>query len=136
MAKMHNSVATLRIMGEDLVPVDISSLLNCAPTTSQKKGDAMIGKKTGIERIARTGMWSLYSVDQEPENLDGQIDEILTKLTPDLETWQTIARTYRVDLFCGLFMRGENEGLAISPASLLALGQRGITLGFDVYGPE
>ena len=136
MAQMHKSVATLRIMGDDIVPADISNLLNCPPTTSRKKGDAIIGKKTGIETIARTGMWSLHSVDQEPENLDGQIQEILAKLTPDLGTWKVIARKYRVDLFCGLFMGGENEGLSISPISLRALGQRGIKLALDVYGPE
>jgi hypothetical protein len=81
-------------------------------------------------------MWSLSSADQEPEDLDGQVEEILGKLTSDMETWQALARRYRLDLFCGLFMRAGNEGLTISPASLLALGQRGITLGLDVYGPE
>ena len=33
-------------------------------------------------------------------------------------------------------MRGENEGIEISPASLAALGQRRIRLKFDIYGPE
>src|ERR1035438_8493906 len=100
MAHMHKSVATLRIRGDDLVPAEVSNLLRCAPTISQK---------TGIERIARTGIWSLHSVDQEPENLDGQIEEILTKVTGDIETWQALARRYRADLFCGLFMEGGNE---------------------------
>src|ERR1035438_4573184 len=104
MAHMHKSVATLRIRGDDLVPAEVSNLLRCAPTISQKRGEAIVGKKTGIERIARTGIWSLHSVDQEPENLDGQIEEILTKVTGDIETWQALARRYRADLFCGLFM--------------------------------
>jgi hypothetical protein len=136
MAHMHKSVATLRIRGDDLVPAEVSNLLRCTPTTSQKRGEVIVGKKTGTERIARTGMWSLHSVDQESENLDGQIEEILAKLTEDIETWQSLARRHRVDLFCGLFMGGRNEGLAISPASLVALGQRGIELALDVYGPE
>jgi hypothetical protein len=136
MAQMHKSVATLRIMGDDIVPADISSLLNCTPTKSRKKGDAIIGEKTGTKSIARTGMWSLCSVEQEPENLDRQIEEILANLTANMKTWQMLARAYRVDIFCGLFMHRENEGFAISPASLLALGQRGITLSFDVYGPD
>ena len=136
MAHMHKSVATLRIRGDDLVPAEVSNLLRCAPTISQKRGEAIVGKKTGIERIARTGIWSLHSVDQEPENLDGQIEEILTKVTGDIETWQALARRYRADLFCGLFMEGGNEGLVISPASLVALGKRGIELALDVYGSE
>jgi hypothetical protein len=81
-------------------------------------------------------MWCLHSRDHEPENLDGQIEAILAKLTGDVQTWQDLARRFRVDLFCGLFMGHANERLAISPASLVALGQRGIELALDVYGPE
>ena len=133
---MHKSVATLRIMGDDLVPEDVSKLLNGTPTTSRRKGDRIVGRKSETETIARSGLWSLHSAEQEPENLDAQIDEILTKLTRNMEVWQVLARTHRVDLFCGLFMSGENEGLQISAPSLAALGQRGITLNFDIYGPE
>jgi hypothetical protein len=135
MAQMHKSVATLRIVGDDLVPTDVSRLLNCTPTTAQKKGDVIVGK-SGLQRIARNGMWSLQSEDQQPENLDGQIEEILGKLTANMEVWQALARRFRLDLFCGLFMSGGNEGLSISPTSLLSLGLRGILLGLDVYGPE
>jgi hypothetical protein len=135
MAQMHKSVATLRIIGGDLVPAEVSRLLNCTPTTAQTKGDVIVGK-SGHQRTARTGMWSLRSEDKEPENLDGQVGEILGKLTGNIETWQTLVARFRVDLFCGLFMSGGNEGLSISPTSLLSLGQRGITLGLDVYGPE
>jgi hypothetical protein len=133
---MHKSVATLRIRGDDLLPAEVSNLLRCAPTMSQTRGEVIVGNKTGIERIARTGMWSLHSVDQEPENLDGQIEEILAKVTSDIETWQALARRYRADLFCGLFMESGNEGLVISPASLVALGERGIELALGIYGSE
>ena len=93
MGQMHKSVATLRIIGDDLAPAEISNWLKLHPITAQKKGDAIAGK-TGIQRIARTGMWSLGSVDREPENLDGQIEEILGKLTAKTETWQMLARAY------------------------------------------
>lgn len=136
MAHMQKSVAALRIGGDDLIPAEVSNLLRCDPTTSRKKGEVIIGKKTGLETIARTGVWSLRSADREPANLDRQIEEILAKLTPDIEAWQALARRYRMDLFCGLFMGGENEGLAISAGSLVALGQRGIELALDVYGPD
>ena len=135
MAQMHKSVATLRIIGDDLVPTDVSRVLNCLPTRAQKKGDVIVGK-SGIHRIARTGTWSLESEDQQPEDLDGHIEEILGKLTGDMETWQSLARRFHLDLFCGLFMGGENEGLSISATSLLSLGQRGIELSLDVYGPD
>jgi hypothetical protein len=135
MARMQKSVATLRITGDDLLPAEVSTLLSCTPTSAQRKGDVIVGR-TGVRRTARTGKWSLHSEEQEPENLDGQIEEILGKLTANTAVWQTLARKYRLDLFCGLFMGGGNEGLSISPTSLLSLGERGIELGLDVYGPE
>jgi hypothetical protein len=132
MASTHKSVAALRISGNDLVPAEVSNLLRCDPTTSRKKGEVIIGKKTGTETTARIGVWSLRSADQEPANLD----QILAKLTADIEARQALAPRYRMELFCGLFMDSANEGLAISPGSLVALGQRGIALALDVYGPE
>ena len=82
-------------------------------------------------------MWSLKSEEREPANLDRQIAEILAKVTSDLEIWASLRRNFRLDLFCGLFLHQENEGLAVSPESLFALGERGIQLSLDVYGgPE
>jgi len=136
MGHMQRSAATLRIVGDDLIPAEVSSLLGCAPTTAEHKGEVLFGKKTGSERIARIGTWRLESTNQEPENLDGQIEEILHKVTGEIETWNALTRRFRIDLFCGLFMGNGNEGLAISPGALFALGQRGIELALDVYGPE
>jgi hypothetical protein len=136
MGSIQKSVATLRIVGDDLVPSEVSELLARAPTRSQTKGEIIVGQRTGQQRIARLGMWSLESADREPEALDQQIQEILGNLTGDLATWQALCGKYRIDLFCGLFMGSRNEGLTISANSLFALGQRGIQLGLDVYGPD
>lgn len=135
MAHLHRSVATLRISGENLDPDEISALLGCAPTTSQRKGDVRTSKTTGQSRTLKSGAWFMDASDREPENLDGQIAELLGKLTPSMDAWHSIAERYAVDLFCGFFMRETNEGVEISPASLLALGQRKILLGLDIYSP-
>ena len=135
MGRFQKSVATLRISGDDLVPGEVSILLACSPTRSQKKGETLVGQRTGLLRIARSGMWSLDCADQEPQNVDKQIEELLAKMTGNIETWQALSKRYRVDFFCGLFMGSGNEGLTISPNSLAALGQRGIELVLDVYGP-
>jgi hypothetical protein len=81
-------------------------------------------------------MWRLSAREAEPENLDGQVSELLGQVTSDLSVWSDIATRFRVDLFCGWFMGSGNEGVAISPATMLALGQRGIQLSLDIYGPE
>lgn len=135
MAHLYRSGATLRIVAENLDPDEISALLGCAPTRSERKGDVLASKTTGRSRMLKLGAWCLEASDREPENLDGQIGEILDKLTPSMDVWQSIAERYRVDLFCGFFMRETNEGVEISPASLAALGQRKIVLGLDIYSP-
>jgi hypothetical protein len=133
MAQLDKSVVTLRISGDDLIPDEITKMLRASPTSAQAKGDKIVGKKTGHVRIANFGMWQLCAADRKPEDIDGQIHEILGQATDDLAIWRSIAKKYDLDLFCGLFMRVGNEGLSISAASLEALGIRGIELGLDIY---
>jgi hypothetical protein len=78
-------------------------------------------------------MWNLKTDACKPENLDGQIASLLGKLQQDLGVWASVSSQYKIDLFCGLFMKETNEGLEISPKTLQALGERGISLGLDVY---
>lgn len=56
MAHMERSVISLRIIGDSLVPDTISELLGSPPTHAQINGETLIGKKTGIKRVAKFGM--------------------------------------------------------------------------------
>jgi hypothetical protein len=136
MAQLDRSVATLRIAGDDLDPSEISVLLGHAASKQQVKGEIFGGKVTGRSRTAKTGMWRLEATDATPEDLDGQIAELLGKLTGDRKVWEQISNKYDIDLFCGLFMKVSNEGMSISAESMKALGARGIELGLDIYGPD
>ncbi|GGA29610.1 DUF4279 domain-containing protein [Dyella nitratireducens] len=133
MARFESSQAALRIFGDSLLPEEVTRLLGCAPTASERKGERIAGPKTGTVRVARTGLWRLRATEQAPEDLPGQIDELLGRLTSDMSAWAKIRETCRIDLFVGLFMSSGNNGLSISPAQLLALGERGIELDLDVY---
>ncbi len=135
MARPHQSVATLRFFGDDLVPEEISTLLGARPTESCCRGQEIVGRNTGTVRIAKTGSWRLSAADRKPEDLEAQIFEILDQLTQDLDAWQALSR-YKPDLFCGLFMATSNDGLPISARALLALGQRGVELALDIYDAE
>ncbi|MDX2111920.1 MAG: hypothetical protein SFY80_16955 [Verrucomicrobiota bacterium] len=53
-----------------------------------------------------------------------------------MTVWEHLAKYYSLDLFCGLFLDRNNRGLTLSPKTLKAIGERGIELGFDIYGPE
>ena len=132
MGQIAYSKATLRLIGDDLIPDEVSSLLGVSPTSANRKGQEIVGR-TGNVRVARTGMWRLEANKREPENLDEQIFELLSPLTADFEVWTGLGRRFEMSLFCGIFMDSYNDGLTLSPATLLALGQRGIKLDLDIY---
>src|SRR5579862_6405921 len=137
MSEVHQSTVALRISGDNLVPDEITALLGASPTHAVIKGEKgkhITGPKVGDVRVARSGMWTLEAPDREPEDMNGQIREILSQMTADLAVWQSITKRYRVDLFCGLFLSGDYGGLTLSPQSLAALGERGIEMGLCIYG--
>jgi hypothetical protein len=136
MATISKTVATLRIFGDELVPEEVSALLGHAADKTQRKGEEIVSRSTGAVRIAKFGIWMLHATDAEPGDLDGQVSQILGKLTNDLTAWKHIAARFRIDLFCGLFMDREIEGLSISPQSLMLLAERGIELALDIYSAD
>ena len=129
------TVATLRIIGDDLIPDEISKILGCEPSRATFKGQVIRGKTTGHERVARTGSWHIETDNRVPQDLNGQILEILGRLNPDMDVWAFLADRFRIDVFCGLFMASRSEGLTLSPQVLLALGARRIELDLCLYDP-
>jgi len=135
MASISQTKATLRIIGDDLLPEDITDSLGGFPTSCQAKGQEIIAK-SGKVRVATTGLWRLTATDQLPGDLDAQVSEILDQLTDNLDAWQELSDNYRIDLYCGVFLGGSMEGLRLSAESLLKLGERNILLDMDIYGPD
>jgi hypothetical protein len=133
MPSFERSRVTLRISGDLLIPSEITRMLGIEPTGAQQKGCKVIGPSTGQIRIAKTGLWWLEARGREPEDLCGQVEEILGKLTDDMRVWDDIGEAFQVDLFCGLFMGSGNDGMLIHAKYLLALAERGIDLSLDIY---
>jgi hypothetical protein len=136
MPALDHTAASLRIIGDDLDPLEITRLLGHEPTSTERKGQEIVGKSTGKVRVARTGAWRLEARARAPGDLDAQIGEILSKLSSDLGVWQKLAERFRVDLFCGLFLSGSTGGEVVSAESMAALGNRRIELGLDIYGGD
>src|SRR5205814_841637 len=126
MACMNRAVATLRIVGSDLDPEEVTALLGKAPSRSQKQGQELPATANLPPRIIRFGQWRIDAPDTEPENFDLQVRHMLDGLTQDLEVWRALSKRYKLDVFCGWFMKESNEGVDIAPETLAALGQRGI----------
>jgi len=83
--------------------------------------------------VVKTGRWILRVDWCAPGDLNGQIKQILASLTHDLSVWLVLAK-FHPDLFVGLFLKDSNEGIEISAENISALGQRGVSIGLDVYG--
>jgi hypothetical protein len=90
MADVQHSLLTLRIGGDDLIPDEITGLLGTRPTGTQTKGEKFVARKTGHVRYAKTGMWLLDASKREPDDVDGQIREILSQTTDDLAVWEPL----------------------------------------------
>jgi hypothetical protein len=107
MATISRAKATLRIMGDSLIPEEVTSVLGGTPREAQRKGQALRGQ-TGISRTAKFGMWRLRATGTAPGDLDAQVQEILSQLTDDIAVWNRLASQYDIDRYCGWFM--EKEG--------------------------
>lgn len=136
MPAIARSVASLRIIGADLAPGEVTRLLGGAPAFTQTKGQSIRNYPGAPERVAQFGMWSRRATERSPEDLDSQIEELLSGLTSDLSVWRAITAKFKADIFCGLFMSLSNEGFSLKPSTLVALGSRGIEIGFDLYSPN
>lgn len=71
---------------------------------------------------------------RSPGDLDQLVHDLLKDLTDDVEAWAGLTRRFRGDIFFGLFMKAYNEGVSLSPRSLLAGGRRGLAFDLDMYG--
>jgi hypothetical protein len=86
--------------------------------------------------VAKFGMWQFEAEVLEPSDFDSQVSSLLNQLTKDMSVWHELGSRFKIDLFCGWFMNEGNEGEGIAPATLLAIGNRLISLSIDIYAPD
>jgi hypothetical protein len=134
-ATISSAKAALRIIGDSLIPEEVTSLLGATPTKAQRKGQELRGS-SGTSRTAKFGMWRLQAAETTPGDLDAQVQEILAQLTDDIAVWNRLASQFDIDLYCGWFMEKENEGLGVTAATLRELGARSIELSLDIYSGD
>lgn len=132
MTALYSAAAALRVFGDDLDPSEITAALGKQPDAAERRGET-IPSRSGRERVARRGRWSVQVGSRTPADLDAQVAELLAGTTDNIDVWRSITARYDADIFCGLFLNEQNEGLTISPATLKMLGERGISLDLDIY---
>ncbi len=122
MAEIYRSAASLSFSGDDLDPDEITRWLG-KPKGASKGG--VLLTPAGKERISHTGIWLLKADDAQPADVDGQVRTLFSGLSEEFDIWKDFADRYRGRIFIGLFLKGSNEGVGISPRTLSAISARG-----------
>jgi Domain of unknown function (DUF4279) len=109
----NHSAVSLRIFGDALNPVEITTLLKCNPSRSHKKGDfilrpvgsAIWNESTSRYSARNLGMWSLKADDSEPADIESQMRALLAQLPAAPEVWTTISQKFecKIEFFWFLY---------------------------------
>ena len=126
---------TVRLLGDELDPDEITRLLGVTPIVAARKGDTVVRGSSSVTQ--RIGVWSYgLTEDASPDwELEDAIVAVLGRLPGDLNLWSELGARFSIDMFCGLFMGSGNQGADVSPSTLRLLADRGMRLGLDIYGP-
>ncbi len=122
---------SLRILGDDLDPDEISRLLAVSPTFSARRGDARETKRAILRQPV--GVWSFDIGKSSEWVLEDLIRSLLDRIQVPVETWQLLRTRYQIEMFCGLFLNDWNRGTNLSAGILGRLAERGIALSLDIY---
>ena len=124
---------SLRIEGDTLDPDFLTQQLGVTPSFTATKGapDARGGRNAPHE----TGIWT-YRLEVPPDTeLGDAIGMLLNVLPDDTTLWEELASTFRLQVFVGVFLQADNQSTLLDAEVLAALGRRGWTISFDLYGP-
>jgi hypothetical protein len=126
---------TFRILGDNLNPREVTRVLGCKPSESERKGDPILRKDGTVARLARTGSWRLRLTPEDTDEWDCSeaMMKLMKRFPEDRAVWKQLTKSFSIDFFVGLTMGSRNKGFEISPAVMAYLGQRGISVGFDIY---
>jgi hypothetical protein len=125
----------LDIRTEALTVEQISELLDCAPTTSQRKGEPLLRADGSVKRIPKFSSWRLKLSPSETDEWDvcEAAKLLLGRVSSDLKVWQDISSVGKVRLSFGLSIDTSNRGFSLDPELIRALSDRGIKADFDIY---
>ena len=131
---MRNEIV-FRIVGQDVLPDEVTQALGLKPDEAFKKGDSFYLKP---ERKHSNGLWLLKSKVNESDAVEKHIVELLKCLKGKKESVKTYSYKDGVDveLFCGLFIDNEDEiwdGVKLDSNILIEIGSFGIDLNIQVY---
>ena len=122
---------SLRVVGEDLDPDEVTELLGVEPTFAARKGE-MVEVLGGL-RTQPTGLWVLDLGDSPEWELADGISTLLDRMPDDPELWEDLAGRYKLDLFCGAFLQAANRGFALPEELIRRMADRRLAFSVDIY---
>ena len=129
---IHTNV-TLRLLGKDLEPEEVSTAMGMAADRSHKKGDPVRARKSAVRD---TGYWSATSSTHMAgtEDINKHIAWLVALVTPRrplLLSYQQ--RGWTVDVWIGVHTNAGHGGPVVHPDALVALGNIGLAVCLDLY---
>lgn len=125
--------ASLRIMGKDLDPQEVSALLKLEPDEAHKRGDPRPGAKKGHSPYSE-GLWCRHSRRDESATVAQHISALLEDTAGQGRELASLrAKGFELDLFIGVMIDGGNSDFQLPPALMERLAEFGLELAFDVY---
>jgi len=120
---------SLRVVGDELSPEEITRILGCQPTECRKKGDEIESKR--FIRKAPTGVWLLRS--NGASTIDDAVSSLLDQVSNDPSVWQKLTKQFRAEFFVGIFSGTTQVGITLTASTIQRLSELGLSMGLDVY---
>ncbi|MHB1421734.1 MAG: DUF4279 domain-containing protein [Gemmataceae bacterium] len=125
---------SFRVMGRELDPDEVSAVLRLQPAECHRRDDPHLGKGGRRYGTFREGLWMMRSNAPLEANLEAHLTDILQHLSGrEAVLRQFRGNGLRTDLFVGVFGITHSCGFSLSPESARAIGELGLTIGFDLY---
>src|SRR5262245_4405325 len=80
----------LRVCGADLDPDEVSRVLGCQPSRSQRKGKPVLSPTGEVKRIAHTGSWLLHHPVGAEATIGDAIHDLMSGLPDDRSVWESL----------------------------------------------
>lgn len=129
--KPEEATVSVRFFGDDLIPDELTQLLNCQPTEAYKKGHIVTTNLS--PRTIKTGQWFLNVKKNSKQTLEEQILELFEKLTKDLEVWRELGGRFEASIYCGAWLKGWNRDVWFSENLFKQIADRRLSLGLAIY---
>lgn len=122
---------SLRVAGDDLDPDEVTEVMGVEPTFAARKGE-MVDVLGGL-RKQPTGLWVLDLGDSPEWELADGISTLLDRMPDAPELWADLADRYKIDLFCGAFLRATNRGFELPKELIRRMADRRLVFSVDIY---